>query len=94
MPITIERRFDVKLVSTEVFKQYMAFRNHTVRSLAARAGCSHATIGHLRTGARSTVRPALARAIARALDCPVETLFVPRVSIVSRESGHSATRAA
>lgn len=73
----------MRLISSDALAQYMAFRGFTVRSLAERVGCSHSTIGHLRRGSRSTCKPQLARSIAKALDCPVQSLFAPKVSHVS-----------
>lgn len=83
--IRIEGRFEVRLISADALRQYMDFRGMTIRELATRAGCSHSTVGFLAKGTRKTCRPATARAIAKALDCPVESLFVAKVSKVSRE---------
>lgn len=85
-----EVRFDVKLISSTAFRQYMSHRGFTVRSLAARVGCSPALVGHLRSGARDTTSPATARAIEKALDAPQGSLFVPRLSTVTREKGRAA----
>lgn len=76
----------MRLISPQALRQYMAYRRLTIRSLAKRAGCSHSTIGHLVTGARKNVNPKIARGIAEALDCPVESLFVASISYVARES--------
>lgn len=73
------------LKSPEMLRQYMEFKRMTVRDLAKVAGVSRATIGHLRSGARSTARPATARAIEEALGCPPSLLFEARSSKVSRE---------
>lgn len=81
-----EGNFEVKLISHQALAQYMDFRHMSVRGLATRAGVSRALVGHLHSGARSTVRPASAHAIARALDCPTEALFVPRVVHVARDT--------
>lgn len=80
-----ERKFEVLLMSHEALKGYMGFRGYSVRSLAAKVGVSHASIGHLTSGSRKTCNPEVARKIAKALDCPVEALFVPRISTVHRE---------
>lgn len=88
--IATERRFEVRLISPQALRQYMAFRRYTIRSLAKRIGCSHSTIGHLVSGARKNVSPRIARSIAEALDCPVESLFVPRMSSVQREVRRAA----
>lgn len=85
-----ERRLEVRLISPQALRQYMAFRQYTIRSLAKRVGCSHSTIGHLTTGARKNASPRIARGIAEALDCPVESLFAPRRSSVQREVRRTA----
>lgn len=74
-----EGRLDVRLISAQALTQYMAFRGLTVRSLAAKVGVSHGTIGWLTSGQRTTTKPETAKRIAKALDCPVESLFVPIV---------------
>lgn len=89
MTIT-ERRFDVKLISAQALRSYMEFRDLTIRALAERVGCSHSTIGFLVAGSRETCKPATAKAIAKALNCPVEALFVPRISTVQREVRRAA----
>lgn len=83
--IVIEGRFGVKLISADALAQYMKHRDFTVRTLAARVGVSPATIGHLRSGARKTCKPSTAKAIERALDAPIGSLFVGEVSHVARE---------
>lgn len=85
-------RFWVKLISHAALAQYMEHRGFTVRTLAHRVGCSHATIGHLRSGKRMTCRPATAKAIEEALQAPPGSLFVPQVSHVVRNgrTGHAA----
>lgn len=45
-------------------------RRHTIRSIAAAAGCSISTIHRLRTGKRTEVSEGIARGIAKA--CGVE----------------------
>ena len=70
-------RLDVKLISAQALRQYMSFRGYSVRSLATKVGVSHGSIGWLTSGQRNTTKPATAKAIAKALDCPVESLFVP-----------------
>lgn len=81
----LERRFEVRLISAEQLKFWMAYRELSVRELAFKVGCSHSTIGHLRPGARKTCRPELANKIAKALGRPKEALFVSTSSIVSRD---------
>lgn len=83
--IVIEGRFAVKLISAQALAQYMKHRDHTVRTLADRVGVSPATIGHLRSGKRKTCKPETAKAIEKALDAPVGSLFVANVSHVARE---------
>lgn len=91
--IRLEGRFDVKLISAHAFAEYMRHRGFTVRSLAARVGCSRSLIGHLRSGERDTCQPATARKIEKALDAPAGSLFVGKVSYVSREVGPQRTAA-
>lgn len=79
-----EGRLDVRLISAQALRQYMTFRGYSVRSLAKRVGVSHGSIGWLTSGQRTTTKPETAKAIAKALDCPVESLFVPVVVNVSR----------
>lgn len=77
-------RFDVKLISHVALAGYMKHRGMSVRTLADRTGVSRSTIGHLRSGERTTCNPATARAIAKALDCPIDSLFMASVSHVAR----------
>lgn len=86
----IEVRFDVRLISSDALAHYMKFRGLTVRQLAEKVGCSRATIGHLRSGKSSYVRPEWAKAIERHLDAPAGSLFVAELSTVTREVGASA----
>ncbi|MCO6632683.1 helix-turn-helix transcriptional regulator [Cutibacterium avidum] len=83
--IQLERRFEVRVISAQQLRWWMTYRDMSVRNLASRVGVSHSTIGHLRSGARRTCAPATAKGIAKALDCPIEAIFVPTSSIVSRE---------
>ena len=87
---TIEGRFEVRLISSEALAQYMSFRSLSVRDLAQRAGLSRAIVGHLRSGKRKNVKPATAKAVAKALDCPTEALFVPSVVHVASNVGRAA----
>lgn len=80
-----ETRFDVKLIAPQVLAGFMTIKGHTIRSLAMRAGVSRSVVGFLHSGKRDSCSPATAVAIAKALGCSVENLFVPRVSTVSRE---------
>ena len=81
-----ERRFDVRLISSTALAQYMTYREVSVRQLAAKVGCSPATIGHLRSGERTYIRPEWAKAIEKHLDAPRGSLFVPELSTVTRET--------
>lgn len=84
--IRTEVRFDVKLISAKVLQEYMQFRGETVRSLAAKVGCDFRTIGHLRSGKRSTCNPTVAASIEKHLNAPPGSLFVAKVSRVQRET--------
>lgn len=81
----LERRFEVRLISADQLQFWMRVRTISVRELAAKVGCSHSTVGHLRSGFRKTCSPEIANKIAKALECPIEALFVPTSSIVARE---------
>jgi hypothetical protein len=85
--IRIEGRFEVRVISSQAFAQYMKHRGFSVRSLADALGGPHlrSTIGHLRSGKRPTCDPDLARRIEKILDAPKDSLFVPIVSRVARE---------
>lgn len=78
-------KLNLKLVSPAGLCQFMEYRGMSVRTLAERVGCSHSTIGHLRTGERRYVRAAWAKRIEQALDAPRGSLFVVEVSSLSRE---------
>lgn len=80
-------RFSVRLIDAATLARYMEFRDETVRSLAHKVGCSHGTIGHLRSGHTRTVKGEWAKAIERELNAPPGSLFVP---VVSRVSGDAA----
>lgn len=80
----------MRLISAQALRQYMGFRGFSVRSLAKRVGVSHGTIGWLTSGQRTTTKVATAKAIAKALDCPVESLFVPTVVHGSRTVSRAA----
>lgn len=68
----------------------MDHHDYSVRGLADKTGGNRSTIGHLRSGKRTTCADDLAKKIAKALDCPTDLLFVVRPSIVSREVGRAA----
>lgn len=79
-------KLNLKLVSPAGLCQYMEYREMSVRALAEKVGCSHSTIGHLRTGERRYVRAAWAKGIEQALDAPRGSLFVVELSSLSRET--------
>lgn len=87
--IRIESRFEMKLISSEALASYMKSRDFTVRSLADAVGGPkyRSTIGHLRSGARRSCDPDLAKRIERVLNAPRNSLFMPAVSRVAREVG-------
>jgi transcriptional regulator with XRE-family HTH domain len=85
MARTTAWRFDVKLISTEAFRSYVAHRGMTMRQIADKARVSPQLIGHLHSGHRTSCRPENARAIEKALDAPRGSLFLDRASIVSRD---------
>ena len=74
----------MRLISAQALRQYMQFRGYSVRSLAAKVGVSHGSIGWLTSGQRSTTKVTTAKKIAKALDCPVDALFAPILVHVSR----------
>ena len=78
-PRTLGGAFYVELISSHALRQYMSYRDSSIRKLASRIGVSPATIGHLHSGARKTVRPETAKAIEDALDAPRGSLFVPKI---------------
>lgn len=90
-------RLVLKLISQQVFRQYMDYRNQTNRSLSAatrgpdgRPRAGRAIIGHLRSGQRTTCSAPVARAIEEALNAPPGSLFVPSVTIGQRASRQTA----
>ena len=81
----------MELVSADALVIYMAYRDETCRTLAAkclyrdpRTGklrpLSHQMIGHLRGGRRRTCSAATAKAIEKALQAPPGLLFTPRTA--------------
>lgn len=75
-------RLWVRLISTQVLRQYMEFRGETNRSLAEKCGpgVGRAIVSHLRSGQRTTCTGRTANAIERALNAPPGSLFVPEVT--------------
>lgn len=86
-------RYDVRLISRDALARYMRFRGFSVRRLAEAVPCSRATIGHLRSGRSSYVRPEWARRIEEILEAPPGSLFVAELSTVSRVTGPSGSAA-
>lgn len=81
----VERRLDVRLISAAALAQYMTYREMSVRELATRVGCSHSTIGHLRSGKRSYIDKDWAKKIEKVLDAPRGSLFMAELSSVTRD---------
>lgn len=97
MTITQERRTDVFLKDPNILQVFMELHHYSVRNLAdaverelrkkdKKATCSPASIGHLRSGARTYVNTDRARAISKILAAPEATLFSAKVSNVVRET--------
>lgn len=78
-------RFWVKLISSDALIQYMKHRGYKQRTLADKVGCARSVVGHLMSGERNTCKPETARAIEKALDAPIGSLFVPAISRVARD---------
>lgn len=83
-------RLWVRLISRQVLRDYMRFRQETNRSLALKAGVGRSIVGHLRTGERTTCSPRTAVAIERALNAPPGSLFVPEVPTARRSAERKA----
>lgn len=87
-------RLDMRLKSSQMLRQYMEYKRLNVRTLARAARVSHSTVGHLRSGRRSSCKPETARAIEEALQAPPGLLFEATASNVAREVGPGVGRAA
>lgn len=74
--------FTVKLISKETLRQFLRFRDMSYGQLAKKAGCSKSLIGLLATGRRVRTSVDIAKAICKALDVPVESLFLLDMSTV------------
>lgn len=61
-------------------------KRYTTRELAEHVGASHSTIGHLLTGARTTLDAALAARIAEAIGVPPQVIFAPWLSAHSDDA--------
>lgn len=83
---TRDGRLWVRLISRQAFRQYMQYRGETNESLGKKARVSKAIVGHLRSGQRSTCRGDTARAIAEALNAPVDALFVAELPQATRST--------
>lgn len=98
MHLSRRRRFWVEpraeVIDPRTLASYMKFRSHTCRSLAKLLNVGHATIGHLRSGARGDCKLTLAKAIEEALNAPPGSLFVPAGSRVSQPVSGRQTVAA
>lgn len=79
-------RFEVRVVDRRILEHYIQFRGLSYAKLAAKVGCSKATIGHLVSGHVKVTKPAWAKAIERELDAPPGSLFVANVSRVSENA--------
>lgn len=77
----------MELVDRSLLVRYMDFRGLSCAALAARVGCSKATIGHLRSGYTKGVRSKeWADAIERELNVPPASLFQVRAFRVSENA--------
>lgn len=76
------RDFWVRLISSDALDNYMRFRGFSNESLAIQCGSKkhRSTISHLRSGARSTCGPEIARKIEKALGAPPNSLFLAEVA--------------
>lgn len=79
-------RLDVKLISTEAFRSYVAHRGMSLSQVANRAGVSKQLVGHLHSGKRNSCLRKNADAIEKALDAPQGSLFLRTVSPVVRDT--------
>ena len=72
--------FSVRLISNETLRQFLRFRDMSYGQLAKKVGCSKTLITFLATGRRQYTGVDIAKGICKALDVPVESLFLPEVS--------------
>lgn len=72
------REVYMRLISADALNAYIDARNLSNRTLADKAGSAsyRSTIGHLRSGKRTTCGPKIAGAIERALGAPSGSLFL------------------
>lgn len=83
-----EGRFYVELISQMALARHMRHQNLSNSELAARIGRSKATIGHLRSGGRTTTSAETAKRIEKALGLPTCTLFLPKVEPATSTTRH------
>lgn len=75
----------MQLISGDAMASYMHFRGETTRSLGQKVGCSHGTIHNMLRGKTKTIPPRRARSVAQVLNVPIEALFRPDLSTVTRD---------
>jgi transcriptional regulator with XRE-family HTH domain len=80
---SFDGRFYVELTSRQALVRQMIYQDVSVAKLARMCGVSKSTIGHLRSGGRTTTSPATAKAIEKALGFAPCTLFLPKVEPVA-----------
>lgn len=73
----------MRVVDRRILEHYIEWRGFSYAQLAAKVGCSKATIGHLVSGHVKSTKKDWAKAIEKELDAPPGSLFVARVSRVS-----------
>lgn len=80
-PPTPPRLYVISPAMIEHVMEHPARGNRwSVRELAASIGCSHATLGYLRSGARTTISARLATKFAEAVGCETAVLFAAEPS--------------
>lgn len=83
-------RFEVKLISTEALRSYVAHRGMTLQEVANKAGVSRQLVGLLHSGKRNSCKPINAYSIEKALDAPKGSLFLETASTVQRDTAPPA----
>lgn len=83
--------FSVKLTNKETLRQFLRFRDMSYGQLAEKAGCSKSLIGLMATGRRTHTSVEIAKGICKALDIPVESLFLPELSTGARTTTRGQT---
>lgn len=79
-------RFYVELISQQALDRHMKHQDLSNAMLARKIGRSKATIGHLRSGGRTTTSSETAKRIEKALGLPMCTLFLPKVEPATRSA--------